>query len=117
MKSRHIIATAVALLGLAGAAGAQPPPPVARPVPAEQIDYLSCREAWRQSGKSAEQFIPMLRSLANQSLQERGLVLASDRETGLQLGKAIIQGCVNDPEEHLSSVVDREVRKVAAPKQ
>jgi hypothetical protein len=134
MKPRRILTMAVALLGLAGAAGAQPSPPAqppaapaakaptskpaeAQPVSPEELDYLSCREAWRRSGKSADQFIPMLRTLADQSLSERQLALPNDKETGQQIGKAIVQGCVNDPEEHLSSVVDREVRRVATPKQ
>jgi len=103
----------------------QRPAPAVRPAPAprpakstlkaEQALPLTCAQAWIASGKRYPDMFAVVTTLAKVSLANRDLTLPNTREAGLEAGKGIADDCKADPDALLFAIVDKHVRRVAAP--
>jgi len=122
MKMRHLLTSAIVIMAAAIAAAVDAQAPATKPVAAISLPLtavqalpLTCAQAWIASGKSYAQMRAIVIELAKVSLVNRDLTLPNRREAGLDAGKGIAADCKADPQAVLFAIVDKHVRRIAAP--
>ena len=122
MKMRHLLTSAIVIMAAAIAAAVDAQAPATKPVAAISLPLtavqalpLTCAQAWIASGKSYAQMRAIVIELAKVSLVNRDLTLPNRREAGLDAGKGIAADCKADPQAGLFAIVDKHVRRIAAP--
>lgn len=122
MKMRHLLTSAIVIMAAAIAAAVDAQAPATKPVAAISLPLtavqalpLTCAQAWIASGKSYAQMRAIVIELAKVSLVNRDLTLPNRREAGLDAGKGIATDCKADPQAVLFAIVDKHVRRIAAP--
>ena len=122
MKMRHLLTSAIVIMAAAIAAAVDAQAPATKPVAATSLPLtavqalpLTCAQAWIASGKSYAQMRAIVIELAKVSLVNRDLTLPNRREAGLDAGKGIATDCKADPQAVLFAIVDKHVRRIAAP--
>lgn len=80
----------------------------------EDVIFLSCEEAWAESGESVDNAIGMIRVMTEFSLSKRGLeVEKGDDDLAAQYGSLIKAMCTADPQDLLFNAVDKSIRRLA----
>jgi len=122
MKMRHLLTSVVIVMASAIAAVVHAQAPATKTAAATlpaltavQALPLTCAQAWIASGKSYAQMRAIVIELAKVSLVNRDLTLPNRREAGLDAGKGIAADCKADPHAGLFAIVDKHVRRIAAP--
>ena len=122
MKMRHLLTSVVIVMASAIAAAVHAQAPATKTAAATlpaltavQALPLTCAQAWIASGKSYAQMRAIVIELAKVSLVNRDLTLPNRREAGLDAGKGIAADCKADPHAGLFAIVDKHVRRIAAP--
>ena len=122
MKMRHLLTSAIVIMAAAIAAAVDAQAPATKRVAATPLHLtavqalpLTCAQAWIASGKSYAQMRAIVIELAKVSLVNRDLTLPNRREAGLDAGKGIAADCKADPQAVLFAIVDKHVRRIAAP--
>lgn len=105
----HAICLAACLCGAAANSWAQTAKPAPR-LDIRDVAYLTCSEAWERSGRSSEQVIVMIKSMAGYSLARRNATFPDTQEAGAAVGTLIKDRCAANPDESLLSIVDRSIR-------
>ena len=122
MKMRHLLTSVVIVMASAIAAVVHAQAPATKTAAATlpaltavQALPLTCAQTWIASGKSYAQMRAIVIELAKVSLVNRDLTLPNRREAGLDAGKGIAADCKADPHAGLFAIVDKHVRRIAAP--
>jgi hypothetical protein len=120
MKTRvlYVCGAAIVIAAALGQLGAQVPATarqasLASTLTADQALPLTCAQAWAVAGKSYNQMLSIVTTLARVSLANRELTFPNTRQAGMDAGSGIAQDCKADPQELLYAVVDKQVRRVA----
>ena len=122
MKTRHFLFAIVIVVAatIAPLLNAQPRAanqPVRNPsvLTAAQALPLTCAEAWVVSDKDYARLRTLVVTLAKVSLVNRELTFPNRRDAGVDAGRGIAADCKADPNALLFAVVDKHVRRIAAP--